>query len=97
MVVFSSSASIIAPDIFLHLPPHVKLQEDVPMPDATAPQAHLPHNFRIRTALMNYNPSSLPLPLSTLAPTQLAVRISSRGRSRPPFPSLLHTLLRVRP
>ena len=50
MVVFSSSSSIIVPDVLLHLPPHVKIQGDAPMPDATDPQAHLPNNFRIRPA-----------------------------------------------
>ena len=49
MVVFSSE-SIIAPDVLLHLPPHVKLQRDEAMPDASAPPTSLPNDFRIRAA-----------------------------------------------
>ena len=41
MVVFSSSSSIIVPDVLLHLPPHVKIQGDAPMPDATDPGSPL--------------------------------------------------------
>ena len=50
MVVFSSSESIIAPDVLLHLPPHVKLQRDEAMPDASASPTSLPNDFRIRAA-----------------------------------------------
>ena len=50
MVVFSSSQSIISPDVLLHLPPPVKLNMDESMPDATAPSTTLPKDFRVRTA-----------------------------------------------
>ena len=50
MVVLSSAKSIIAPDVLLHLPPHVKLQTDEAMPDATASSTNLPKDFRVRTA-----------------------------------------------
>ena len=50
MVVFSSSQSIISPDVLLHLPPYVKLNTDETMPDATAPSTNLSKDFRVRTA-----------------------------------------------
>ena len=49
MVVFSCSESIIVPDVFLHLPPRVPLQNDEAMPDASS-SAPPPATFRIRTA-----------------------------------------------